>query len=138
MMELQYNGQGYSKRFSRELVALMCAGAVSGIDWRRSSRRRLRVRDARVFSRLQRCSERYFWPDGTRFWCHARKRRRSPSLPARRPPTPREDALEDYAKEYGYDREDGEIYDREDGEIYDREDGEITPVYTRLKSLVVK
>ncbi|QDL56993.1 LEF-6 [Dione juno nucleopolyhedrovirus] len=131
-MELQYNGHNYSKRFSRQLIALMCAeattpcDAMAGVDWRRSSRRCLRVRDARVFARLQRCSERYFWPDGVRFWCRARQRQQSPirrrrrrqQSPTRRrqrvallSPTARENdaSLDDYAKMHGYDQEDGKL-----------------------------
>ncbi|ABI13823.1 late expression factor 6 [Anticarsia gemmatalis multiple nucleopolyhedrovirus] len=124
MMELQYNGHAYSKRFSRELITVMCAeanppcNAFFSIDWRRSSRRQLRVRDKRVGQLLQRCSGRYFWPDGVRFTCHQNNKRRyshrpfSP-LPKTPPPSFRwsdEDTeLELYAKEHGYDLEEGEI-----------------------------
>nr|UIX56240.1 LEF6 [Hyphantria cunea nucleopolyhedrovirus]UIX56386.1 LEF6 [Hyphantria cunea nucleopolyhedrovirus] len=119
-MELQYNGQAYKKRFVREFIALMCANsetpcyAATGINWRRSSRTCLRVHNARVFERLRRCSERYFWPDGNRFWCQPhrrhRPRRRATWSPRRRPSTPEiAAALDDYAKTYGYDQEDGEL-----------------------------
>ncbi|AGR57149.1 LEF-6 [Choristoneura rosaceana nucleopolyhedrovirus] len=119
-MELLYNGQMYSKRFSRELITLMCADAptfcdaTTGVNWRQSSRRCLRVRDACVFKRLQRCSERYFWPDGSRFWCRPRKRclslRRATKSPTRTLTSRMDDAaLDDYAKVYGYDQEDGEL-----------------------------
>ncbi|AHD25597.1 lef6 [Choristoneura murinana nucleopolyhedrovirus] len=120
VMELHYNGQMYRKRFSRELIALMCADAAipcdaeKGINWRQSSRRCLRVRDERVFNRLQRCSERYFWPDGSRFRCRPRKRRLSPrqetwSPPCASPPRTNDTALEDYARVHGYDQEEGEL-----------------------------
>jgi hypothetical protein len=125
-MELQYNGHAYSKRFSRELVTVMCAEAIpfcnisASIDWRRSSRRHLRVRDKRVGQLLQRCSGRYFWPDGERFLCRFNNRR---SPPRRRttwsPPrtyTPcawnkegDNTELDLYAKTHGYDREEGEL-----------------------------
>lgn len=104
-MELEYNGHSYSKRFARHFVAVMCEDGrcdPAGVDWRRSSRRTLRVRDFRVYHRLLRCSERYAWPRKTPFWCRPRR------APARRP---RQDdaAIEDYARAYGYDREDGEV-----------------------------
>ncbi|AGR57002.1 LEF-6 [Choristoneura occidentalis alphabaculovirus] len=119
-MELHYNGQMYSKRFSRELIALMCAAAAfpcdakRGVNWRRSSRRCLRVRDERVFNRLQRCSERYCWPDGSRFRCRPHKRCPSPrqetwSLPRTSTPRANDTELEDYARVYGYDQEEGEL-----------------------------
>lgn len=128
-MELQYNGHAYSKRFTREMIMVMCADArkfynpAVCIDWRRSSRRCLRVRDARMLELLQSCNRRYFWPDGKMFWCRARKRRPSPQQMS----TPHvsvtcEDELEHYAKTHGYDYE---------------EDGEILPTYNNLKSVVV-
>ena len=124
MMELQYNGHAYSKRFSRELVSVMCVeanlpyNASSSIDWRRSSRRQLRVRDKRVGQLLQRCSGRYFWPDGVRFTCHQNNKRRflrrSISPLPKTPPLPlkwsdEDTELELYAKEHGYDLEEGEL-----------------------------
>ncbi|AJD09271.1 late expression factor 6 [Condylorrhiza vestigialis mutiple nucleopolyhedrovirus] len=123
-MELYYNGHAYSKRFSRELVLFMCVeanlpcNASSSIDWRRSSRRRLRVRDKRVGQLLQRCSGRYFWPDGVRFTCHQNNKRRfsrrSLSPLPQTPPLPfkwsdENTELELYAKEHGYDLEEGEL-----------------------------
>ncbi|BAE72404.1 LEF6 [Hyphantria cunea nucleopolyhedrovirus] len=134
MMELQYNGQAYKKRFVREFIALMCANAktpccaAAGINWRRSSRTCLRVHNARVFERLRHCSERYFWPDGNRFWCQPHRRHRprrcatwSPHR-ASEPRTLDDDALDDYAKTYGYDQEDGEL----------------TPLHQNINNLNVK
>ncbi|AAK85596.1 LEF-6 [Epiphyas postvittana nucleopolyhedrovirus] len=127
-MDLYYNGHTYNKRYTRHFVALMCADVfphcdtVMGIDWRRSSRRRLRVHSRRVYDRLLHCSDRYFWPNGERFVCWPSRlpthRRRMSHSPIRRrrvsyspPNTPcvADADIESYAKSHGYDREEGEI-----------------------------